>query len=97
MSGLTVFARVRIFVMLRSNSNNLVFARQNVVWVLQFDPAGRVSAPGPFEQPEIVPAGGYSVTLAVGEKKLSTRVVVEEWVFRRWDAYGSPWPEDEVL
>jgi len=49
-----------------------------VIWDLQFDPAGRVSAPGPFEQPELVPAGEYTVTLAVGEKKLSMKVVAEE-------------------
>jgi len=49
-----------------------------VVWDLQFDPTGRIGAPGPGEQPELVPTGEYTVTLAVGEKKLTTKVLVEE-------------------
>ncbi len=49
-----------------------------VVWDLQFDPIGRVPASLSGEQPELVPAGEYTVTLAVGEKKLSTKLVVEE-------------------
>ncbi len=49
-----------------------------VVWDLQFDPTGRVGAPGPGEQPELVPAGEYTVTMGVDEKKLTAKVVVEE-------------------
>ena len=52
-----------------------------VVWNFQSDETARAATGGPgapAQQPELVPAGEYTVTLTLGEKKLTTKVLVEE-------------------